>query len=172
MSIPAPARPATPHAVAPAISQRSPQFSYRRLQPGIEVCEPTGRIQAEGAARLRAILRSAEQRLVAHVIVDLSEVESIADAGIRALVAATVCARAAGRKLSLVVATQAFEQEIRACDTEHVLTTYARLSDAVAYARTETSSVRRSPRYQEFDRVIDNEVVATPEVAHARVHSG
>ncbi|GAB3493249.1 STAS domain-containing protein [Amycolatopsis cihanbeyliensis] len=123
--------------LAAAVAERAAATRYltvrcTRHRADVEVCAAAGEIDLHTVVLLRDALREAEQRRTGRVLIDLSEVEFLAVAGVRVLVTAAQQARAAHRQLGLVVATRPVRRVLELTGALDLLVTYDCLADAVA----------------------------------------
>ncbi len=98
----------------------------------VEVCAAAGEVDLYSVALLRDALRAMERRRTAQVLVDLTRVDFLGFAGVRALVTAAQEARAAHRQLGLVVATRPVWRALEVTGALDLLVTYGCLADAMA----------------------------------------
>jgi len=110
----------------------SPRFlpSSRCLVAGGAVCAPAGEIDADTAPLLRRALRALEdQPWPRRVVVDLVEVRSLGEAGVRVLT--TSANRALGYRIELVAATYPVRRALTVCGVSDRFRIYPSLTKAL-----------------------------------------
>jgi anti-sigma B factor antagonist len=112
----------------------------QRVEDGIAVVQPNGRIDTEAAEQLDQVLQAAVASGSHKIVVDMSEVEYISSAGLRSLAAVLVRCRDEGGDMKLAGLNERVTRVFKIIGFDLLMS----VSDTVETAISEFSSVPAS----------------------------
>ncbi|MEV4804988.1 STAS domain-containing protein [Nonomuraea sp. NPDC049421] len=122
----------------------SPTFACQRM-PGVTVISVAGDLEAAAADRLDAFITRARRRPGDHVVLDLSEVPFVGQAGLRVLLNVRALIRRHGGDLHLAALQHSPARVLNATGARPVLTVHPSVPQAILAALHASHGLRHEP---------------------------